>query len=128
MTNHTTGLPRGQRFFTNLDRICASARLVVDRPKGSRHPRVPQAVYPVDYGYLDGTTGGDGAGVDVFRGSAEGVGVVGVFLTADPGKRDVEVKVLLDCTGEEIDRAQHLLDEVLAIGGLLVRREDAPAA
>ncbi|MFF5584718.1 inorganic pyrophosphatase [Streptomyces hygroscopicus] len=127
MTTHTQ-LPPGQRFFTNLDRICASARLVVDRPKDSRHPRAPQAVYPVDYGYLDGTTGGDGEGVDVFRGSAEGAGVVGVFLTADPNKRDVEVKVLLDCTGDEIERVRHLLDDVLEIGGLLVLRQDTQAA
>ncbi|MFI0773139.1 inorganic pyrophosphatase [Streptomyces sp. NPDC021212] len=127
MTTHTQ-VPRGQRFFTNLDRICASARLVVDRPKDSRHPRVPQAVYPVDYGYLDGTTGGDGEGVDVFRGSAEGAGVVGVFVTADPVKRDVEVKVLLDCTGDEIGHIRHLLDDVLEIGGLLVLREDGRAA
>ncbi|WP_241831184.1 hypothetical protein [Parafrankia soli] len=27
----------------------------------------------------------------------------GFFVTADPGKRDVEVKVLIDCTAEEID-------------------------
>ncbi|KAH6883503.1 inorganic pyrophosphatase-related protein [Thelonectria olida] len=128
MTIYPTQMPREHRFFTNIDHICASARLVVDRPKDSRHPRVPQAIYPVDYGYLEGTTGGDGEGVDVFRGSAEGAGVVGVFMTADPGKRDVEVKVLLDCTDEEIDRVRHLLDEVLGIGGLLVRREDAPMA
>lgn len=128
MTTPSPQGPRGQRFFSNLDQMCASTRLVVDRPKDSRHPRVPQAVYPVDYGYLDGTRGGDGQGVDVFRGSAEGAGVVGVFLTADRVKGDVEVKVLLDCTGEEIDRIRHLLDEVLGIGGLLVRREDTPAA
>ncbi|AXU16760.1 hypothetical protein CRV15_27105 [Streptomyces clavuligerus] len=106
--------------------MCDSARLVVDRPRDSRHPRVPQAVYPVDYGYLDGTTSGDGEGVDVFRGSARGAGVVGVFLTADLVKRDVEVKVLLDCTEDEIDRIRWLLDEVLGIGGLLVRRDDMP--
>ncbi|MBL7490724.1 hypothetical protein I6A60_07590 [Frankia sp. AgB1.9] len=27
----------------------------------------------------------------------------GFFVTADPGKRDVQVKVLIDCTAEEID-------------------------
>lgn len=83
---------------------------------------MPQAVYPVDYGYLEGAVAADGDGVDVFRGSAVGAGVVGFFVTADPGKRDVEVKVLIDCTADEIDRVRRLLDDVLGIGGLLVRR------
>ncbi len=61
-------------------------------------------------------------GVDVFRGSAVGAGVVGFLVTADPGKRDVEVKVLIDCTADEIDRVRRLLDDILRIGGLLVRR------
>ncbi|KDA41918.1 hypothetical protein [Frankia sp. BMG5.23] len=109
-------------FFGNLDELVATSRLVVDRPAGSRHPRVPRAVYPVDYGYLEGTVAADGGGMDVFRGSAAGAGVVGFFVTADPGKRDVEVKVLIDCTADEVERVRRLLDDVLGIGGLLVPR------
>ncbi|WP_238429221.1 hypothetical protein [Frankia nepalensis] len=111
------------RLFGNLDELAATWRLVVDRPAGSRHPRVPQAVYPVDYGYLEGTVAADGDGVDVFRGSAVGAGVVGFLVTTDPGKRDVEVKILIDCTADEIERVRRLLDDVLGIGGLLVRRD-----
>ncbi len=110
------------RLFGNLDELATTSRLVVDRPAGSRHPRVPQAVYPIDYSYLEGTVAADGDGVDVFRGSAAEDGVVGFFVTADPGTRDVEVKILIDCTAEEIDRVRRLLDDVLGIGGLLVRR------
>ncbi|KAF4458419.1 hypothetical protein FALBO_14845 [Fusarium albosuccineum] len=123
MATHATHITQGQQFFTNLDQIYADSSLVVDRAKDTKHPRIPQAVYPVDYGYLEGTTGGDGQPVDVFRGSAKNAGVVGVFLTADREKHDVEVKVLLDCTDEEIDQVRHLLKEVLKIGGLLVRRD-----
>ncbi|ABD11228.1 hypothetical protein CcI156_18455 [Frankia sp. CcI156] len=79
-------------------------------------------MYPVDYGYLEGTVAADGGGMDVFRGSAAGAGVVGFFVTADPGKRDVEVKVLIDCTADEVERVRRLLDDVLGIGGLLVPR------
>jgi inorganic pyrophosphatase len=90
--------------------LAATSRLVVHRPAGSRHPRVPEAVYPIDYGYLEGAVAadgdGDGDGVGVFRGSAVGAGVVGFFVTADPGTCDVEVKVLIDCTGGEIDRVR----------------------
>lgn len=62
--------------------------------------------------------------MDVFHGSAEGLGVVGVFVTADPEKRDVEVKVLTDCTTDEIEQIRHLLNDVLEIGGLLVPRRE----
>ena len=120
MASQTAG---EQPFFTKLDHMCATAHLRIDRPKASRHPRVPQAIYPVDYGYLEGTTGGDGEGVDVFKGSADSTGVVGVVVTADLEKRDVEVKILLDCTDEEIKQVHHLVVDVLEIGGLLVRRE-----
>ncbi len=38
----------------------------VDRPLGSRHPRHPEMVYPINYGYVDGVFAGDGAEQDVY--------------------------------------------------------------
>ena len=38
----------------------------IDRPLGSSHPRHPEMVYPVNYGYVDGVIGGDGAEQDVY--------------------------------------------------------------
>ena len=37
-----------------------------DRPLGSAHPRIPELIYPVNYGYVNGVTGGDGAEQDVY--------------------------------------------------------------
>lgn len=110
-------------FFGALDRLVASASLRIDRPGGSAHPRFPEVIYPIDYGYLEGTGGGDGEGVDVFRGSASGSGIVGIVLTADLTKRDVEVKILLDCSADEIDAVEHLLHERLRLNASLIRRE-----
>lgn len=56
-------------FWTALDALVAQSRVVIDRPRGSAHPRYPHVVYPLDYGYLDGTSSMDGAGIDVWRGS-----------------------------------------------------------
>ena len=109
-------------FFDHLDRLVAEAKITIDRPRGHRHPRFSDIIYPLDYGYLAGTHSGDGEGIDVFRGSANGSGVRGVLLTTDLGKRDVEIKVLIDCTEEEIDAAQRLLRDQFGIGGQLVRR------
>lgn len=39
---------------------------VIDRPLGSQHPRHPDMIYPINYGYVSGVLGGDGAGQDVY--------------------------------------------------------------
>ncbi len=35
-----------------LDRV---VKVIIDRPRGSRHPRHPGLVYPVNYGYVQST-------------------------------------------------------------------------
>ena len=88
-------------FWRNLRALVAQSTVVVDRPRGSRHPRHPWLRYPLDYGHLEGTTGGDGSGVDVWLGSLPDRGVTGIICTVDLGRRDAELKVLLGCTPEE---------------------------
>ena len=93
--------PLPTRFWAALDRLVATSEIVIDRPKGSVHPRIPEAVYPVAYGYLKGTTGGDGDGIDVWVGSLTPGTITGVVCTVDLGKRDAELKLLLGCTPAE---------------------------
>ena len=81
-----------------------------------------EAIYPLDYGHLSSTSACDGAEVDVFVGTAHGRGVVGVLVTADREKSDVELKILLDCTAEETELARRFCADVLGIGGHLVAR------
>ncbi|MEW6093338.1 MAG: inorganic pyrophosphatase [Chloroflexota bacterium] len=88
-------------FWTFLDQLIAQHKLVIDRPKGTRHLRFPEIVYPLDYGYLDGTTSGDGAGIDVWLGASGTRDLSAVILTVDTFKRDVEIKLLLGCSEEE---------------------------
>lgn len=38
----------------------------IDRPLGSTHPRHPEMIYPINYGYVDGVFAGDGAEQDVY--------------------------------------------------------------
>lgn len=89
------------RFWAKLDALVEGASVVVDRPKGSIHPQIPTLIYPLDYGFLSGTTSGDGHGVDVWIGSLKGQRVTGVVCTIDLTKRDAEVKILLGCTRAE---------------------------
>ena len=56
-------------FWQAIDNIVASGKIVIDRPKGSTHPRFPDIKYNLDYGYIENTASMDGDGIDVWRGS-----------------------------------------------------------
>src|SRR5512143_1473324 len=88
-------------FWQALDQLVAESKLVIDRPKGSHHPRYPEIVYPVDYGYLEGTTTVDGGGVEVWVGTLPDRKLTALALTVDLLKRDVEIKLVLGCTESE---------------------------
>jgi len=89
------------RFFAALDELVASSTVIIDRPRGTRHPRYPEMRYPLDYGYLAGTQAADGDGIDVWIGSLPGKSVTGVIVALDLAKHDAEIKVLIACTPEE---------------------------
>lgn len=91
-----------QRFWHALDQLASMHPVVVDRAKGTPHPRYPDFIYPIDYGYLEGTTSGDGAGIDVWVGSLLEGGVVGVVCCVDALKGDMEMKLLLGCIEDEM--------------------------
>ena len=69
-------------FWSRLDELIESSEIILDRPKGSRHPRYPDLIFPLDYGYLEGTTA--------------------VASKVDMEKRDSEIKLIIGCTDEEI--------------------------
>ena len=88
-------------FWYALDELVRTSRLVIDRPAGSAHPRYPDFTYPLDYGYLAGTTAADGDGIDVRLGSLPERCVTGAICTVDLHKHDAELKLLLGCTPDE---------------------------
>ncbi|MHA4854423.1 inorganic pyrophosphatase [Rhodococcus sp. MSC1_016] len=113
-------------FFDALDSLVSSAETRINRPKGTAHPRYPSVIYPLDYGYLIGTTAVDGEGVDLFRGTDSTTGITAVALTVDVMKRDVEVKTLVNCTPTEIDRVAEFLTGSLRLGATIVHRSFPP--
>ena len=50
-------------FWNALDELVNTSEIVIDRPKGSAHPRFPDFIYRVDYGYLRDTSSMDGLAV-----------------------------------------------------------------
>jgi len=109
-------------FWTALEALVESSRLVIDRPKGSRHPRFPSVVYPVDYGYLEGTAAIDGNGVDAWRGTAGDGRIAAAICTVDLMKKDTEVKILIGCSAAEIAAVEAFCNGSPYMKGALIRR------
>jgi inorganic pyrophosphatase len=112
--------------WATLEGQIATNGLVIDRPRFSRHPRFPEIVYPIDYGYLQGVMGLDGDELDVFVGTA-GTGLVGAYHTVDHRKGDEEIKLLYNCTPVEVYLVHGFLNFAPAhmIGTLRLRRDMA---
>jgi inorganic pyrophosphatase len=115
-------------FWEAIDKLLAESELVIDRPKGAAHPRYPSFIYPIDYGYLKGTTSPDGGGIDVWRGSCYKKGIDksqmadAIICTVDLMKRDSEIKILLGCTEEEKELIYKLQTQSEFMKGILIRR------
>jgi inorganic pyrophosphatase len=115
------GLPISASFWDYLDQLVASCSVIIDRPRNSPHPHHPEIVYPLDYGYLEGTTTVDGGGMDIWQGVSGIHSLNAVILTVDLHKRDSEIKILLGCTEAEM---QTILDfhNTKRMRALLIRR------
>lgn len=121
-----TGLHPGDAgFWAALDQLMASSRVVIDRPRGTAHPRYPDMIYPLDYGYLADTTAMDGGGIDVWAGSDPARGLDAVMVTVDLMKRDLEIKLLIGCTEEEKQLVWHQHNDSESMKGMLIRRPGA---
>lgn len=112
-------------FWRALDALVAASTVVIDRPAGAAHPRYPDFIYPLDYGYLAGTLAADGGGIDVWLGSQPERRVTGVICTVDGIKRDAEIKVLLGCTSQEAQLARTTHNSGSQAACLIERPSDA---
>jgi len=112
----------GDDFWLALDKLVADSEIVIDRSKGSAHPRYPDFIYPLDYGYLKGTTAMDGDGVDVWRGSNFIGELDAIMCIVDLVKRDSEIKLLIGCTEDEKAQVYQVHNETEFMKGVLIRR------
>jgi inorganic pyrophosphatase len=105
----------GRAFWEEMSRLAVTHPIVIDRPKGKPHPNWVELVYPLDYGYLEGTSASDGSGIDVWIGSLGGVSLTGILCTYDTFKRDAEIKLLLGCTPEDVKTILAFHDEIMRV-------------
>jgi inorganic pyrophosphatase len=99
-------------FWQEMSQLVASNQITIDRPKHSSHPRYPDLIYPLDYGYLENTTASDGGGIDVWLGSLESKTLTGILCTFDTIKRDMEIKLLIACTTDDLQIIQKFHGEM----------------
>ncbi|MBQ6845333.1 MAG: inorganic pyrophosphatase [Agathobacter sp.] len=110
-----------EEFWNALDELVNNSEIIIDRPKGTAHPRYPDFIYQVDYGYLKDTFSMDGSGIDIWLGCAEKM-VNAIICTVDLMKKDSEIKVLVGCTEEEIAIVYETHNETQFMKGVLIRR------
>ena len=97
-------------FWHAMEELIITQSLIIDRPRGTSHPRYSDMIYPLDYGYLEHTISGDGGGIDVWLGSLNqamnkdgGRMLTGILCTFDTLKRDAEIKLLIACSTEDVE-------------------------
>jgi len=111
-------------FWQMLDELLSSSELVIDRPKGSHHPKYPALVYPVDYGFLENTTSMDGGGIDIWRGT-HGSDIDAVIITIDMMKKDSEIKLLVGCDEKEKQIILDTHNNSKYMKAIMIRRQDS---
>ncbi len=108
-------------FWKALDELVSNSEIVIDRPRGSAHPRFPDFIYKVDYGYLKDTTSMDGTGIDIWVGSGDKK-IDAIMVIVDLMKKDSEIKILVGCTEEEKLEVYKTHNETPYMKGILIRR------
>gem|GEM_PF-526312 len=108
-------------FWQALDKIVAESKVIIDRPKGSQHPKYPSLIYPVDYGYLENTSSMDGGGIDVWKGT-DGEAIDAIVCTVDLMKRDSEIKILIGCNENEKQMILETHNNSDCMKGILIQR------
>lgn len=84
------------------DWVGPTVEVVIDRPMGTTHPRFPDFVYPINYGYIPGTMAPEGHPIDAYVLGADCplrrclARVIAVIRRRD----DVEDKLVVALSGE----------------------------
>ncbi len=109
-------------FWRTLDELVRQSKIVIDRPKGTVHPKFSDFIYKVDYGYLENTSSMDGAGIDVWVGTKESKSIDAIMCIVDIMKKDSEIKILISCTEEEKEIIYKTHNETQYMKGILIER------
>ncbi|MDR1466872.1 MAG: hypothetical protein LBI55_00385 [Oscillospiraceae bacterium] len=111
-----------ENFWLLLDNFLENHRIVIDRPRGTPHPKYKNSKYPVDYGYIKGTIAADGDEIDLFVGKLKSKKTTGFLCSIDLSKKTCEIKILFSCSPKEKEDARAFFNETGFISCILIDR------
>ncbi|MDE6474595.1 MAG: inorganic pyrophosphatase [Clostridia bacterium] len=123
MKNTTDIYSFDNKFWTAIDCLIDSHKIIIDRPKGTVHPKFNDFIYNVDYGYLENTKSMDNNGIDIFVGSKKDKYADCIICTIDLLKNDCEIKLLLSFTDEEKQIIYQALNNNPYMKGIMIKRD-----
>jgi inorganic pyrophosphatase len=109
-------------YWESLEKLLFTNGITIDRPKGTKHPKYPDFVYVVDYGFINNTRSMDNNDIDVFVGEGDSNFINGIFCTIDMLKNDSEIKVVLGCSKAEIEVISEFLNNSQYMKALYIER------
>ena len=109
-------------FWNALDILVNTHQIIIDRPKGTAHPKYSNIIYNVDYGYLENTKSMDDGGIDIYVGSQDKKRVDSIICVVDLLKGDSEIKILFGCTDNEKQTIYQTLNNNKNMKGILINR------
>lgn len=115
---------QNENYWKLIETMINENGIIIDRPKGSHHPRYPNYIYPLDYGYIANTNSGDMSGIDIWIGSLKDNKVNGVICTIDSLKLDSEIKILYNCMESEINLIYEDTNRECEMQGIIILRRE----
>lgn len=109
-------------FWQKLDTLYLSSGYQITRKKGEAHPRFQNLIYPVDYGYINDTKSFGKDGVSLYAGSGNRYEISALVVAADILIKELDVKVLVGCTEEEVDQVLRFLNQTNYQKTVLIRK------
>jgi inorganic pyrophosphatase len=110
-------------FWDYLEKLVHENGIIIDRQKGTKHPKYNNMVYVVDYGYIKNTKSMDNGGIDIFVGSEMNKNIDAIVCIIDLIKKDSEIKILMGCTKDEKEKIYDLLNNSEFMKAILVKRQ-----
>lgn len=99
-----------------------SSEINLNRKKGDVHPVFKNLIYPTDYGHVTDTKSVTSEGVSVYAGSGDRNKITALVVAADILAKELDVKMLIGCTEQEVDDVLRFLNQTDLQKTVLIRR------
>ena len=111
-------------FWEYLNKLVSENEIIIDRPKGTRHPKFNNMIYVADYGYIENTKSMDNGGIDIFVGSDPNKEIDAFICVIDLVKKDSEIKILMGCTRDEEIEIYDFLNNSEFMRALIIEKKE----